>query len=187
MVILNIQTSKAVTGDEDPSALSKEQFNAVVATNPPPSILANANVASNVSTPTYQNYPHIGLYGILASSGWPLVGLPGSSSASASDPLNSALMDLYAKSQRVILPAMPPADLRPDILTGLRTRNPDISLIAYTMGYTTWCSGDSNGNNSYPVGSYYRSYYLAVTGGDPSCTSSTNRFLWMQDGIRADE
>lgn len=185
--LLTGRSSDALSVPTDPAVAEKNDFAQNVASAPLPVSALSVVSAASASPATYAGYPHIGLYGTSSSSGWPLVGLPGSSTAGPSDPVNSELMDAYAKFQRLILPAMPAADLRPDILTGLRSRNPNISIFAYTMGHTTWCPGDSNGNIGYPVGTYYRDYYLAVTGGDPSCASTTNRFLWMQDGKKPDD
>jgi len=140
--------------------------------------------AANIST---DDYPHIALYGGPNSSGWPMVGTLDNSRPPAGAPLNEDVMNAYARFPHLILPAMPLSDERPDILTSLRQRNPEVVIHAYVMGHTTWCPRDANGNIGYSVNTYYRDYYLAVTDGDPSCDSTSNRFLWMQDGILASE
>lgn len=139
-----------------------------------------------LSAPDNAGWPHTALYGGPNSSGWPMVGVLSNTRPGPTEPLNDAVISAYARFPHVILPAMPLADTRPDIIVGLRQRNPNIRIHAYVMGSTTWCPQDSNGNISYPSNTYYRDYYLAVTSQDPSCASTSGRFLWMQDGTRAD-
>lgn len=130
-------------------------------------------------------FPHMALYGGPNSSGWPMVGVLSNTRPDPGTPLNEDVMNAYARFPHVILPATPLSDSRPDILTSLRERNSAIRVHAYVMGSTTWCPS-VNGNIAYPPGVYYRDYYLAVTDGDPSCASTSDRFLWMQDGLKAD-
>lgn len=115
-----------------------------------------------------------------------MVGVLSDSRPGPTEPLNEDVMNAYARFPHLILPATPLSDNRLDILTSLRARNQNIRIHAYVLGHTTWCPNDGFGNISYPPGTYYRDYYLAVTANDPSCASTRNRFLWMQDGLRAE-
>lgn len=152
---------------------------------PPPSPVT-VTAASVPTSSGYVDFPHIGAYGQYRTSGWPLVGLPGSSNASPTDPLNESVMDGYARHQRVILQLTPGADARPDILTSLRERNPSISIFGYALGYQVFCPADGNGNVAYAANTYSGAVFRAVTGGITACNSSTDRFLWLQDGTKPD-
>ncbi|MBI5467028.1 MAG: hypothetical protein HY975_02325 [Candidatus Kerfeldbacteria bacterium] len=158
-----------------------------------------------------QPFPHLAVYGGPNSSGWPFVGTMaklgtctnnpaiacavntdcGSPSYVCNNPasrpppdtaVNTEVLDAYAKFSMAIVPITPLADTRQDILAAMRGRNPNQLLIGYAVGQITWCPQDSQGNIAYPVGSYYRDFYLGVTGGDTSCASTTNRLLWNQAG-----
>lgn len=160
-----------------------------------------------------QPFPHLALYGGMNSSGWPFVGSTekvgtcannpaiacsvnsdcGDASITCNNPatrppdgtaLNSAVLDAYAKFPMGILNVTPLADGRTDIIPALRARSPNMLIFGYAVGHVTWCPQDGNGNISYPVGYYYRDYYLGVTGGDPSCSTTTNRMLWNQAGAQ---
>lgn len=171
---------------------------------------ASSSVQALSTTGPNAPFPHIAMYGGANSSGWPFVGSidkvgtcsnnPSISCAVSTDcgdasytcnnpasrpadgaPLNADTINSYAKFQHIILPPTPFSDGRTDVLPAIRAQNPKIEIVAYVIGYATWCPGYP-GNISYPVGWYYRDYYLAVSGGDPSCTSTSNRFLWNQAG-----
>lgn len=165
----------------------RDDFSAVLANNNPSAAdEAAVGIQAISGQPADWPFPHIALYGGPNSSGWPLVGVLSDNRPGWTEPLNEAVMNAYARFPHIIIPTMPAADMRPDILTSFRQRNPSMRLHAYIHGGATWCPQDANGNNSYPANTAYRDYYLAVTGGNPSCTSTSDRFLWMQDGIRAD-
>lgn len=178
-----------------------------------PGVQANSLVNIASLPGTMQNFPHTAYYGGPNSSGWPFVGsieklgtcagnptvacavntdcgdasytcnnpaqVPGPST-----PLNGTALDYYAKFSQIISSPTPLSDGRPDIIPALRSRNPNISIFAYVVGHAMWCPG-APGNNSYPEGYFYRDYYLAVNNGDPNCSTTTNRFLWNQDGTRS--
>lgn len=173
---------------------------------------AQLSAAVNGGLPL-QPFPHLAIYGGPNSSGWPFVGTMakvgtcannpaiacavntdcGSSSDICNNPasrpapdaaVNPEVLDAYAKFSMAIIPITPLADTRQDILSVMRGRHPSQLLIGYAVGQITWCPQDSSGNISYPVGSYYRDFYLGVTGGDPSCASTTNRILWNQAGAQ---
>lgn len=173
---------------------------------------ALAALSVNGEAVPMQPFPHITLYGGPNSSGWPFVGTterlgtcdnnPAVSCAyniecgsgatvcnnaaqrpAADAPINPTVTDAFAKFPMAILPITPLTDGRTDIVTALRARNPNQLIIGYAVGHVTWCPGYP-GNISYPVGYYYRDYYLAVTGGDPNCSTTSNRLLWDQAGTQ---
>ncbi len=156
-------------------------------------------------------FPHSFLYSGINSSGWPYVGNLGTTGVCSSggaacafssdctgytqscanpsypsplaSPINQAVIAAASRYQFMSVPPTPTIDIRPDIYTAIRQANPNQYLLAYTMGSTTWCPyADAGHLNSYPVGSYYRGYWLAATGGDPSCDYQGDRLLWAQDG-----
>ncbi|MBI4426227.1 MAG: hypothetical protein HY567_01500 [Candidatus Kerfeldbacteria bacterium] len=140
----------------------------------------NISAAStNSSSSPLQPFPHPAMYGGASSSGWPFVGTVDNPLSPSNAPLNTAVINAYAKFPQVILPPTPLSDGRLDIIPAFRASNPAIKVFGYTVGHVTWCP-QYNGLNNYPVGYYYRDYWLAVSNGDPSCTPSGNRFLWNQ-------
>lgn len=169
----------------DPGAGYAQDFQNIVARNP--SIAPDGSVTALSSTAPAKPFPHMELYGGMVSSGWPLIGDLSNSSPSANAPLNMAIVQDYARFPYLVVPPTPLSDNRTDITVALRTANPSLDMRAYVMASTTWCPQDSNGNISYPTGTYYRDYWLTINGGNPSCTTSSNQFLWMQDGIMASE
>lgn len=186
----------------------------LIATGGPTAAAQTSALAATVNGGfAMQPFPHLALYGSANSPGWPFVGSTAKLGTCANNPavacsvntdcgsntitcnnsamspvagtaLNSTVLDAYAKFPMVILPITPLADGRTDIIPALRARNPNQLIFGYAVGHLTWCPLDGNGNNSYPVGYYYRDYYLGVTGGDPSCSASTNRKLWNQAGAQ---
>lgn len=179
--------TRALGINDEPEVTKRNDFLNFVQTNLPniPTTATNVQVVNGDAT--YLPFPHMVLYGGPNSSGWPMVGTLTDNRPAPNAPLNNDVINSFARFPHLILPTTPLADSRPDILAGLHARNPKNKITAYTMGHTTWCPGDANGNIAYAPGMYYRDYYLAVTGGDPSCASASNGFLWMQDGIKADE
>lgn len=174
------------------------------------------NALTNVATLDGTPFPHVALYGGPNGSGWSLVGSTAklgtcvnnpavsctyntdcgnatttctntAQDAADNAPLNTDVLDKYARFPQVILSPTPLSDGRLDIIPALRARNPAIKIFAYTVGHQMWCPGGTS--NSYPAGYYYRDYYLGVNNGDPTCMtdesdllSTSNRFLWRQDG-----
>lgn len=169
----------------DPAVEAKSDFQQLVNTVTPDiesSLAGIQSVNGSSTTP----FPHPFLYGGPNSSGWPMVGDLSDQRPGPTAPLNDAVIGAYGRFPLVVLPTTPLADSRTDIIPALRAKNPSIQVQAYVMGHTIWCPEDGSGNIAYAPGIYYRDYYLAVTGGDPSCASTSNGFLWMQDGIKAD-
>lgn len=164
----------------------REDFNAVFSAQAPTTADGAVGVQSIQASESVGPFPRTALYGGPNSSGWPMVGVLSDNRPGWSEPLNASVMNAYARFPHVIIPVMPPADMRPDILTGLRERNSSIRIHAYIHGGATWCPQDQSGNNSYPANTSYRDIYLATNGGDPSCTTTSDRFLWAQDGVRVD-
>lgn len=146
----------------------------------------SAPLTVDSSSPIGKAFPHMVLYGGANSLGWPFVGTLDSTLPAANAPLNQSVINYYARFPYVILPTTPLSDGRPDIVTALRTANPNLTLFAYDVGNTTWCPMDAQHNISYPVGYYYRDYWLAVTSGDTNCDSTSDRLLWDPDGTRVD-
>ncbi len=70
-----------------------------------------------------QDYPHLGLYGMVRGDGYPLWDATGT--------LQTAALDEIARYHEVILDASPITPYRPDAVAALRARRPDISLLAY--------------------------------------------------------
>ncbi len=125
-------------------------------------------------------FPHPYVNGGMSGTGAPFVGIPGDANA-----LNPDVLDAYAQYPFVFANVTPGTDIRPDILTAMRQRNPKQIIFGYLNGTDIWCPQDSDGNNSYPAGSFYRDMWTTVSGG-ASCTSTSDRFLWFQDGQRTD-
>lgn len=193
-----------------PEITARENFAAasMFTSIPEETLTTGSIVAQSVST-IAQSFPHTAMYGNSTSSGWPFVGSTeklgtcqnndnvtcafntdcGSIATVCNNParqpgpsvpLNDAVIRSFAKFPLVILPPTPLSDGRPDIIPALRSYNPLINIFAYVVGHVTWCPGHP-GNISYPVGYFYRDYYMAVSDGDPSCLSPSNRFLWGED------
>ncbi len=168
----------------------------------------------NGNTSTLQAFPHTFLYGGPNSSGWPMVGSTApngtcannparacavnidcgdalvtcnnpSQVAAANTPLNAAELDMIARYPMGVFAPTPLSDGRPDIIPALRARNPNMKIFAYVVGHDMWCPQDGNGNNSYPAGYFYRDYYLGVNNNNLSCTTTSDHWLWNQDGTRS--
>ena len=80
------------------------------------------------------DWPHLGLYGSVFGSGYPLW--------DASGTLDPTALDQISRYQEVILDVGPITPYRPDALAALRARRPDISLLAYVLGQSIWDSND---------------------------------------------
>lgn len=175
---------QAAAQEVDPAAAAKADFTDILLTASP-TVAEGLVTMQSINGTTDIPFPHMALYGGPNSSGWPMVGVLSNTRPDPGTPLNEDVMNAYARFPHLILPTTPLSDNRTDILTSFRTRNPNIRIHAYVMGHTTWCPNGGDGNISYTPGTYYRDYYLAVTDGDTSCSSTSNRFLWMQDGLLA--
>lgn len=168
----------------DPALGARAGF--VSALAEPQPVTATGNVtALTAQVGELQNFPHPALFGGANSSGWPFVGDRTVGQYPAGTPLNPDALAAYARFPFLILPVTPMSDIRPDIMPALRQRNASIKIFGYVMASTIWCSGGAE--NSYPANSYYRDYWLTVTGGSASCTPSSDRFLWLQNGAVASE
>ncbi len=168
----------------DPAATARQAFVATLDQQKPVTTETNEVINAATGTTSAMSYPHPVLYGGGNSSGWPFVGTVDDTTPPDNAPLNWAVLDAYARFPMVILPPTPMSDARLDIIPALRSRNPNLKIFAYVTGHLTWCPGFP-GNINYPVGYYYRDYFLAVTGGDQNCSSTSNGFLWNQDGTRS--
>jgi len=130
-------------------------------------------------------FPHPVLYGSLNSAAQPLVD-------AVNGPINTTVLNQFARWPMVILPPTPLSDLRPDVMTALRTANPNQKIFAYVLGHTTFCT-PTYGNNV-----YYRKYWEVAeaydndtdTFCDPADTTNAggtgDGFLWWQNGAKGD-
>ncbi len=90
-----------------------------------------------------QAYPRLGLYGSISGDGTPYLASGGA--------LNPVALDQAARYDVVILDVNPITPYRPDVLTALRTRNPDIRALAYVLGHDIWPAADPDSLNHYPT------------------------------------
>jgi carbohydrate binding protein with CBM4/9 domain len=90
-------------------------------------------------------FPKLGLYGCIRGNGYPfLIG-------STEGPYDPAAFDAVARFDMVTLNASPIADYRPDIIGQLRTRNPEIRVLAYVLPSSTWEAQNPDSTVHYPT------------------------------------
>lgn len=145
-----------------------------------PTVAAGVVSDSGLDPAVLKPFPHPYVNGGMSSLGSPFVGIPGDANA-----LNTDVLNAYARYPLVFVNVTPATDIRPDIMAAMRQLNPQQLIFGYLNSTDTWCPQDGNGNNSYPAGSFYRDMWTTISGGT-SCTSSSDRFLWFQDGQRTD-
>ena len=145
------------------------------------SVMVNQTSESVQAVSDGPDFPRLGIYGFVGSTGVPLVSL-------ATDQLDPVVMASYAKRDLVIMNVTPLTDRRPDIIPGLRALNPNIKIMAYVHSSAVWC-----GPPGYEAGLFYRKTWEIVesfdTDGTPYslCQGTGNGFLWLQNGLMADE
>ena len=91
-------------------------------------------------------YPRLGFYGGLKRIGYPL--------ADSNGVIQPGVFDLVARFHQVVLDLDPCTPYRPDFLSQLRLRRPDIQLLAYVTGHYIWFSNDADSLNHYPTRYY---------------------------------
>jgi hypothetical protein len=97
------------------------------------SLLLAALFLLATSTAWGQDYPRLGLHGRIHGTGFPFV-----LGDSTSGPLNPVVLDMYARYNEITIGASPISEYRPEILTELRLRRPDIQIDAYVIGQAMW-------------------------------------------------
>jgi hypothetical protein len=95
-----------------------------------------------------EGYPRLGLYGSMAGDGYPFID-------NGSDALQDTTLDAVARYHEVIVDASPISEYRPDVLTALRARRPDIKLFAYVLAHSIWNPSTTDTLVQYPA-RYYR-------------------------------
>lgn len=132
-------------------------------------ILISVSPAHATMTP---DYPHLGLYDQVRSSGYPVMTTAGA--------LDTATISQYAKYQLITLDATPFTDLRPDALAAIRARNPNIKLWAYVFPHHMWQ------NSGYDTQTYYQHYYAWANGDAGATAGVNNNWLYLANGTRLD-
>ena len=94
------------------------------------------------------NYPRLGLYGGIEGLGLPYI-LGGA--IDFSGPLNLAMCDSVARFDEVILDVSPITEYRPDVITALRARNPDITMLAYVTAEGIWWAAQPDSTVHFPT------------------------------------
>ena len=102
-----------------------------------------ALLAGVCSSASAQDYPRLGLYGSMFGDGYPLWDLSGN--------VNPAVLDQIARYHEVILDASPITPYRPDVALAIRTRRPDIRLLAYVSGQNIWFSNQVDSTVHFPT------------------------------------
>ena len=90
-----------------------------------------------------QPFPRLGLYGSIRGDGSPFLRPDGS--------LDVTAIDAAARYDEISLDASPITPYHPEILTALRTRNPDIRCLAYVLGHDIWNAADPDSLHHYPT------------------------------------
>jgi hypothetical protein len=103
-------------------------------------LLAFAGAAAAAS------YPRLALYGGIRGVGYPYI-LGGSTDG----PIDQAMCDSVARYDEVILDASPLTEYRPDVIAALRSRNPDISMLAYVTAEGIWPAADIDSTVHFPT------------------------------------
>lgn len=88
-------------------------------------------------------YPRLGLYGSVIGTGVPFVRGDGS--------LDTTAIAQVARYDEVILDVNPLTPYRPEIAAALRSRNPDIRILAYVLGHDIWPAADADSLHHYPT------------------------------------
>jgi hypothetical protein len=83
-------------------------------------------LATTRATAADVSYPRLGLYGHVNGRGEPVIKPDGT--------LDPVVLDQVARRHVVVLDASPFTEYRPDALAALRTRRPDLVLLAYVQG-----------------------------------------------------
>src|SRR5262245_26658078 len=91
-------------------------------------------------------YPRLGLYGGIQGIGFPFI-----TGGDRDGPLDYAMCDSVARYDEVILDASPISEYRPDVLTALRARHPDLTLLAYVTAEYIWPASEPDSNVHFPT------------------------------------
>lgn len=109
-------------------------------------ILLAALWLGHASSAAAAGYPRLGLYGGIMGIGYPFI-----EGGNRYGPIDEATCDSVARFDQVIIDASPVTEYRPDVVAALRTRNPDISVLAYVNVGAIWLAAQPDSTVHYPT------------------------------------
>ncbi len=109
-------------------------------------LLVAVLLLGSATAPAAAGYPRLGLYGGIMGIGYPFI-----EGGHRNGPLDEATCDSVARFDQVSLDASPISEYRPDVLAALRSRNPDISLLAYVNAGEIWPAAEIDSTVHYPT------------------------------------
>jgi hypothetical protein len=109
--------------------------------------LTHAQPASAQSANSLAPHPRLGLYAGANGAGFPFI--------RSNQTVDEALLDSVARFDSIILPASPFTEYWPQVLSGLRQRNPNIHLYAYVQADEAWPSNFADSTVHIPTLHYH--------------------------------